>query len=53
MNIKKLTLTLLLATTVTNYLPACTNLIVGKNASTDGSTRVWRGSVPPRPTWRA
>ena len=40
MNIKKLTLTLLLATAVTNYLPACTNLIVGKNASTDGSTIV-------------
>ena len=40
MNIKKLTLTLLLATAVANYLPACTNLIVGKNASTDGSTIV-------------
>ncbi|HIZ32986.1 MAG TPA: C69 family dipeptidase [Candidatus Bacteroides merdigallinarum] len=40
MNIRKLTLTLLLATAVANYLPACTNLIVGKNASTDGSTIV-------------
>ena len=40
MNIKRLTLTLLLATVVANYLPACTNLIVGKNASTDGSTIV-------------
>ena len=40
MNIKRLTLTLLLATVVANYLPACTNLIVGKNASADGSTIV-------------
>ena len=40
MNIKRLTLTLLLATAVASYLPACTNLIVGKNASADGSTIV-------------
>ena len=40
MNIKRLTLTLLLVTAVATYLPACTNLIVGKNASTDGSTIV-------------
>ena len=40
MNIKRLTLFLLFVTVVANYLPACTNLIVGKNASADGSTIV-------------
>ena len=40
MNNKRLILSLLLATVVATYLPACTNLIVGKNASTDGSTIV-------------
>lgn len=40
MNIKRLTLTFCLATAVATYLPACTNLIVGKNASADGSTIV-------------
>ncbi len=37
---KRLTLFFLLMTAVATYLPACTNLIVGKNASTDGSTIV-------------
>ena len=40
MNIKRLILSILLPAAVASYAPACTNLIVGKNASTDGSTIV-------------
>ncbi len=37
---KRLFIFLFLVTVAATYLPACTNLIVGKNASTDGSTIV-------------
>ena len=40
MNIKRLILSILLPAAVASYAPACTNLIVGKNASADGSTIV-------------
>lgn len=38
MNMKRLMTSLLLAVAAVAEVPACTNLIVGKNASTDGST---------------
>lgn len=38
MNMKRLMTSLLLAVAAVVEVPACTNLIVGKNASTDGST---------------
>ena len=38
MNMKRLMTSLILAVAAVAEVPACTNLIVGKNASTDGST---------------